>query len=126
MIALAGLFYTIRQKTLKGPVVIAGQEVPPAFMYSLAIIVVSPLLYLGDTSGVIGWVFGTSVFMIFLHAILYISEEIPGAGISIIVKALSLFAYFRVRGGYNRLNVLPMLKTQYSVCEPLSTNSTVE
>jgi hypothetical protein len=58
LIALAGLFYTIRQRTLKGPVIIAGNELPPSLLYSLAIILVVPLFYLADTSGVIGWVAG--------------------------------------------------------------------
>jgi membrane protein CcdC involved in cytochrome C biogenesis len=58
LIALAGLFYTIRQKTLKGPVVIAGNELPPSLLYSLAIIVCVPLFYLSGATGIIGWIIG--------------------------------------------------------------------
>jgi membrane protein CcdC involved in cytochrome C biogenesis len=87
LIALAGLFYTIRQKTLKGPVVVAGNELPPSLLYSLALIVVIPLFYLADTSGVIGWVFGSSLFLVFLHAILYASEPVPGEEFEVVTVA---------------------------------------
>jgi hypothetical protein len=87
LIALAGLCYSIRQRTLRGPVIIAGNELPPSLLYSLAIIVVIPLFYLADTSGVIGWVAGTSVFMIFLHAVLYGSEEVPGSEFEVVTIA---------------------------------------
>jgi len=84
LIALAGLFYSIRQKTLRGPVIIAGNELPPSLLYTLAIIVVIPLFYLADTSGIIGWISGTSLFLIVLHSVLYVSEEVPGSEFEVV------------------------------------------
>uniref|UniRef100_A0A914D149 Metallo-beta-lactamase domain-containing protein n=1 Tax=Acrobeloides nanus TaxID=290746 RepID=A0A914D149_9BILA len=78
-IALGGMFYTIYKQNKKGPLLIYGYEVPPSLLYSISIIISIPLFYLAEASHVLFLVFGTSLFVIFLHAFLYRNEEIPGA-----------------------------------------------
>ncbi|CAD5208814.1 unnamed protein product [Bursaphelenchus xylophilus] len=84
LIALGGLIYTIRQRTLKGPVVLGGHEIPPSLLYTLAIIVCIPLFAMADVGNVMYWVVGSSIFLIFLHATLYESEEVPGSEFEVV------------------------------------------
>jgi membrane protein CcdC involved in cytochrome C biogenesis len=79
LIALAGLMYSIRQKTLKGPVVIGGSEVPPVLLYTFALIAFIPLFYLAGASSIIGWILGSSAFLVILHSTLYKSEDESGS-----------------------------------------------
>ncbi|KAI6182074.1 PRA1 family protein [Aphelenchoides bicaudatus] len=87
LLALGGLCYSIRQRTLRGPVVIGGQELPPLLLYTVALIITIPLFFLADASGVIGWVIGTSIFLIILHAALYSSEPVPGEEFEVVTVA---------------------------------------
>jgi membrane protein CcdC involved in cytochrome C biogenesis len=87
LIALAGLMYSIRQKTLKGPVIIGGSEVPPGLLYTFALIIVIPLFYLADASGIIGWILGSSAFLVILHSTLYKSEEVPESEFEVVTIA---------------------------------------
>jgi Na+/citrate or Na+/malate symporter len=87
LVALACLFYKIRQKTLEGPVVLAGHEVPNSLLYSLAIIICIPLFYWAGASQTIGWIMGSSIFLIFLHSALYVSEEQPEAELEAVTIA---------------------------------------
>ncbi|CAD5206149.1 unnamed protein product [Bursaphelenchus okinawaensis] len=84
LIAMGGLIYTIRQRTLKGPVILGGHEFPPSLLYTLAIIVCIPLFAMADVGNVMYWVIGSSIFLIFLHATLYESEEVPGSEFEVI------------------------------------------
>jgi len=87
LIALGGLIYTIRQRTLKGPVIVGNQELPPSLLYTLAIMVCIPLFALADVGQVMYWVIGSSILVIFLHAALYESEEVPGAEFEVVTVA---------------------------------------
>jgi len=79
LLVLGGLFYTIYQRTQKGPVVISGFELPPSLLYTLALLVCFPLFAFADVGGVMYWVIGSSIFLILAHAFFYSSEEVPGA-----------------------------------------------
>jgi len=79
LLVLAGLFYTIYQRTQKGPVIVAGgYELPPSLLYTLALAACFPLFAWADVGGTMYWVMGSSVFLILAHATFYASEEIPG------------------------------------------------
>lgn len=84
LIAMCGLFYTIRQRLQKGPIVLGGQELPPSLLYTLAIMLCIPLFALADVGQVMYWVLGTGVFLIVLHAALYECEEKPGADFEVV------------------------------------------
>uniref|UniRef100_A0A914CRC1 PRA1 family protein n=1 Tax=Acrobeloides nanus TaxID=290746 RepID=A0A914CRC1_9BILA len=79
LIALGGLIYSIRQLTNKGPILLGGHEIPPSLLYTSAIIISIPLFYLAGASDAMWWVLGASFFVIFIHALLYANEEVPGA-----------------------------------------------
>lgn len=79
MLVLAGLCYSIYQKTQKGPIVIAGQEIPPSLLYTLALMICIPLFALSNAGQVIYWVIGAGFFIVLAHATFYSSEEVPGA-----------------------------------------------
>ncbi|KAH7726768.1 prenylated Rab acceptor [Aphelenchoides avenae] len=84
LIALGGLFYTIRQRTAKGPVVFGGHEIPPSLMYTAAIMICIPFFALADVGAVMYWVIGSSIFVILAHATLYASEEVPGSEFEVV------------------------------------------
>jgi hypothetical protein len=56
--AIGGLLYTIRVRTLKGPVRLGGKEVPPIVLYAGCVLLAIPLLHLADAGAVIYWVIG--------------------------------------------------------------------
>ncbi|CAK5084537.1 unnamed protein product [Meloidogyne enterolobii] len=78
LVALAGLCYTIYQRTQKGPIFFGSYEVPPSLLYTFALMVCIPLFYLANAGSVMYWVIGTGLFLMLAHAIFYASEEIPG------------------------------------------------
>jgi hypothetical protein len=78
LVALAGLCYTIYQRTQKGPIFFGSYEVPPSLLYTIALMVCIPLFYLANAGSVMYWVIGTGLFLMLAHAIFYASEEIPG------------------------------------------------
>ncbi|KAI6222021.1 Prenylated Rab acceptor protein 1 isoform X2 [Aphelenchoides besseyi] len=81
VIALGGLFYSIRQRTSKGPVV------PASLLYTLALVICIPLFAIADVGQVVYWVFGSSVLVIFLHSVLYDGEELPGQEFEVVTVA---------------------------------------
>lgn len=102
VIAFGGLVYSIRVRTQKGPVILGGQEVcphsvyaflivllqiPPSLLYTIALIICVPLFALADTSQVVYWIFGSSALVIFAHAIMYQSEEVPGQDFEVVTVA---------------------------------------
>lgn len=84
LVALGGLIYTVRQRTLKGPVVLGGHELPPSLLYTLAVIVCIPLFAMADVGNVMYWVVAVSILFIILHAVFYESEEVPGSEFEVV------------------------------------------
>lgn len=84
LIVLGGLIYTIYTRTQKGPVVFAGQEIPPSLLYTGALMLCFPMFYLADVGEVMYWVIGSSMFLVLAHATFYCSEEVPGSEFEVV------------------------------------------
>jgi len=85
LIVLGGLFYTIYNRTQRGPVIVAsGYEIPPSLLYTMALAVCFPMFYFADVGGTMYWVMGSSVFLILAHSVFYSSEEVPGAEFEVV------------------------------------------
>jgi len=85
LIILGGLFYTIYQRTQRGPVIVAsGYEIPPSLLYTMALAVCFPMFYFADVGGTMYWVIGSSIFLVLAHSVFYSSEEVPGAEFEVV------------------------------------------
>ncbi|VDM24506.1 unnamed protein product [Toxocara canis] len=73
-IILCMLIYMIRSRTIKGPIKVGEEEIPPWILYAAAIFITLPLFIFAHVGYIIYCAIGASIMLILLHATFYGNE----------------------------------------------------